>query len=163
MVEVVPKNRGDSFVQMMRFCCLFQFQVMQLFSGNYFGLAPKRGWLIWDKMQNSSGHAELADNIDIPVRSFAYSRRNSLTKATPTQKPVSLMKWCIELKPANHHRSFCWIGTTGVAAVQMSQVHRHRARPSLFQNCPQAHRASLRTGQLSLLSAASPRLWYERS
>jgi site-specific DNA-methyltransferase (adenine-specific)/modification methylase len=98
-----------------------------VWGGNYFGLAPKRGWLIWDKMQNhSSGHAELAwTNIDIPVRSFAYSRAQLATeqKQHPTQKPVSLMKWCIELagNPQTIIDPFAGSGTTGVAAVQMGR------------------------------------------
>jgi hypothetical protein len=54
---------------------------MQLL-GQLFRIGTKRGWLIWDKMQNhSSGHAELAwTNIDIPVRSFAYSRAQLATE-----------------------------------------------------------------------------------
>jgi site-specific DNA-methyltransferase (adenine-specific) len=98
-----------------------------VWGGNYFGLTPKRGWLIWDKMQShSSGHAELAwTNLDIPVRSFAYSRAQLATeqKQHPTQKPVSLMKWCIEL--AGHTESildpFMGSGTTGVAAIQLGR------------------------------------------
>jgi site-specific DNA-methyltransferase (adenine-specific)/modification methylase len=56
-------------------------------------------------------------NIDIPVRSFAYSSATRY-RATPTQKPVSLMKWCIELvNPQTIIDPFAGSGTTGVAAA----------------------------------------------
>lgn len=98
-----------------------------VWGGNYFSLSPKRGWLIWDKMQShSSGHAELAwTNLDIPIRSFAYSRAQLSTehKQHPTQKPIGLMTWCIDL--AGNSKTildpFMGSGTTGVAAVQMGR------------------------------------------
>ena len=98
-----------------------------IWGGNYFKLKPQRGWLIWDKMQNhSSGHAELAwSNLDIPVRSFAYSRVQLSTeqKQHPTQKPIGLMKWCIDLagNPKIILDPFMGSGTTGVAAVEMGR------------------------------------------
>lgn len=98
-----------------------------VWGGNYFSLTPSRGWLIWDKMQShSSGHAELAwTNLDIPIRSFAYSRAqlSSEHKRHPTQKPVSLMSWCIDLSgnPLLILDPFMGSGTTGVAAIQMGR------------------------------------------
>jgi len=98
-----------------------------VWGGNYFALEPKRGWLIWDKMQNhTSGHAELAwTTLDIPIRSFAYSRVQLATenKQHPTQKPVRLMAWCIDLagNPETILDPFMGSGTTGVAAVQMDR------------------------------------------
>jgi site-specific DNA-methyltransferase (adenine-specific)/modification methylase len=98
-----------------------------VWGGNYFELMPKRGWLIWDKMQShSSGHAELAwTNLDIPIRSFAYSRAQLSTenKQHPTQKPVGLMAWCIELagNPETILDPFMGSGTTGVAAIQLGR------------------------------------------
>lgn len=98
-----------------------------VWGGNYFELKPQRGWLIWDKMQShSSGHAELAwTNLDIPIRSFTYSRVQLSTenKQHPTQKPVGLMAWCIELagNPERILDPFMGSGTTGVAAIQMGQ------------------------------------------
>jgi len=98
-----------------------------IWGGNYFSLQPKRGWLIWDKMQShTSGHAELAwTNLDIPIRSFAYSRAALSTekKQHPTQKPVGLMTWCIDLSgsPQTILDPFMGSGTTGVAAIQMGR------------------------------------------
>jgi len=98
-----------------------------IWGGNYFSLQPKRGWLIWDKMQShTSGHAELAwTNLDIPIRSFAYSRAQLSTenKQHPTQKPVGLMTWCIDLSGSSQTilDPFMGSGTTGVAAIQMGR------------------------------------------
>ena len=97
-----------------------------VWGGNYFVLEPKRGWLIWDKMQNhTSGHAELAwTTLDIPIRSFAYSRAQLSTeqKQHPTQKPIGLMAWCIDLaNPKTILDPFMGSGTTGVAAIQMGR------------------------------------------
>ena len=98
-----------------------------VWGGNYFSLPAKRGWLIWDKMQShSSGHAELAwTNLDIPIRSFAYSRAQLSTenKQHPTQKPIGLMAWCIDLagNPKITLDPFMGSGTTGVAAIQMGR------------------------------------------
>ena len=98
-----------------------------VWGGNYFKLPPSRAWLIWDKMQNhSSGHAELAwSNLDIPIRNFSYSRVQLATenKQHPTQKPIALMKWCIELanNPQTILDPFMGSGTTGVAAIQMGR------------------------------------------
>ena len=95
-----------------------------VWGGNYYRLPPQRGWLIWDKMQkHSSGHGELAwTNLDQPVRTFrlsrveAYSRMN---KTHPTQKPLSLMEWCLSFLPEGCTvlDPFMGSGTTGVACV----------------------------------------------
>lgn len=98
-----------------------------VWGGNYFKLPPQRGWLIWDKMQShTSGHAELAwTNINIPIRSFAYSRAqlSNEHKQHPTQKPIGLMAWCIDLagNPELILDPFMDSGTTGVAAIQMGR------------------------------------------
>jgi len=99
-----------------------------IWGGNYFSLSPMRGWFIWDKMQNhSSGHAELAwTNLDIPIRNFSYCRAQLANegKNHPTQKPISLMKWCIEQLPANCETildPFMGSGTTGVACAKMGR------------------------------------------
>lgn len=101
-----------------------------LWGGNYFGVAASRGWLVWDKCQNFSGaDGELAwTNIDMPVRFFRLSRIDAYAnsgdeKHHPTQKPLSLMKWCIEQagNPQTILDPFMGSGTTGVAAVQMGR------------------------------------------
>ena len=100
-----------------------------LWGGNYFNLPPSRGYLIWDKMQSSFS---LADSefawVSKPItpKTFRYARAQlaSEGKVHPTQKPLDLMKWCIEqCKPAPKTilDPFMGSGTTGVAAVQMGR------------------------------------------
>jgi DNA modification methylase len=79
-----------------------------VWGGNYFGLAPSRCWLIWDKMQKFTGaDAELAwTNLDAPVRVFRLSRIDAFwnnaesLKQHPSEKPVRLIRWCLELVPS---------------------------------------------------------------
>ena len=112
-----------------------------------------RGWLIWDKMQNhTSGHAELAwTNIDQPIRNYAYSRvqLSSETKQHPTQKPVSLMKWCIDMagNPQTILDPFMGSGTTGVAAVQMGRhfIGIEREKQYFDIACERIEKAQLQT------------------
>ena len=99
-----------------------------IWGGNYYELPTARCWLLWDKMQEHSGaHAEMAwTNLDKPVRTFRYARAQlaSEGKIHPTQKPLSLMKWCIGHLPNTAQTildPFMGSGTTGVAAVQMGR------------------------------------------
>ncbi len=77
-----------------------------VWGGNYFSLAPSRGWLVWDK-QNSGNFAdcELAwTNLKISVRIFRFmwngmiraGEARGVQRVHPTQKPVELMRWCIQ-------------------------------------------------------------------
>lgn len=99
-----------------------------IWGGNYYDLPPMRGWLIWDKIVRnfSSGHVEMAwTTIDQPTRAFNYAHGELATegKFHPTQKPLPLMKWCVNFLPdANLILDpFMGSGTTGVAAVQMGK------------------------------------------
>lgn len=102
-----------------------------IFGGNYFELPPTTCWLVWDK-QNSGDFAdcELAwTNLKKAVRRIYWRwngmiRRGDDVRVHPTQKPVGVMKWCIEQLPAECHTildPFMGSGTTGVAAVQMGR------------------------------------------
>jgi site-specific DNA-methyltransferase (adenine-specific) len=99
-----------------------------IWGGNFFPLPPSRSWLVWNKIIRnfSTSVCELAwTNLDMPIDAFDYSHGQLATegKSHPTQKPLPLMKWCIDqcgnvqtiLDP------FMGSGTTGVAAVQMGK------------------------------------------
>lgn len=100
-----------------------------VWGGNYYELPPRRGWLIWDKIvrEFSSGHVEMAwTTLDQPTRAFSYSHGAlaSEGKSHPTQKPLPLMRWCIEQLPAHAHTildPFMGSGTTGVACVKLGR------------------------------------------
>jgi len=101
-----------------------------IWGGNYFAdlLPPTMRWLVWDKMQ---GDFSLADcefawtSEQRAARIFRYSRGAALQdgKEHPTQKPIALMKWCIDFFPKAEVIADPFMGscTTGVAAVQMGR------------------------------------------
>lgn len=99
-----------------------------IWGGNYFSdrLSVARGWLVWDKMQYGLTQAdgELAWNsLDQPLRIFRQGRGvlNGDGSCHPTQKPISLMKWCIG--QASWAKTildpFAGSGSTLVAAKEM--------------------------------------------
>ncbi len=80
-----------------------------IWGGNFFSLPISRGWLVWDKLNGGTSFAdcELAwTNLDAPVRMrrISWSGANAKERLDhdryhPTQKPVALMRWCIEFFP----------------------------------------------------------------
>jgi len=52
-------------------------------------------------------------------------RERDVTREHPTQKPVDVMKWCIEHIPEPHNKTildpFMGSGTTGVACVKLGR------------------------------------------
>ena len=101
-----------------------------IWGGNFFALPPSREWLVWNKIIRnfSTSVCELAwTNLDRPVDAFDYSHGQLATegKQHPTQKPLGLMKWCIEKTGVADGAlildPYMGSGTTGVAAVQMGR------------------------------------------
>jgi site-specific DNA-methyltransferase (adenine-specific) len=80
--------------------CTFATAVI-IWGGNYFTLPISRGWLVWNKPERgfSLAEAEIAwTNIDTVIRVYD-AHRSDTGRAHPTQKPVALMRWCIEFFP----------------------------------------------------------------
>jgi site-specific DNA-methyltransferase (adenine-specific) len=102
-----------------------------IWGGNYFELPVSRGWLCWYKPDAppSMGSFELAwTNIDMNTRMFTRSMKASslekdLQRAPhPTQKPVSLMEWCLGfVKGDTTLDPYMGSGTTGVACVNLGR------------------------------------------
>ena len=102
-----------------------------LWGGNYFGLPASSCWLVWDKLngENDFADCELAwTNWPKAVRRITHLwngmiRQGSEERFHPTQKPLRVMKWAIELCPAANSilDPFMGSGTTGVAAVQLGR------------------------------------------
>jgi DNA modification methylase len=74
-----------------------------IWGGNYFAdvLPTKMCWLVWDKGQRdfSLADGELAwTSFEKALRIKTYSRANANreNKVHPTQKPIELLRWCIE-------------------------------------------------------------------
>ncbi len=101
--------------------------VAVIWGGNYFAdyLPPSMGWLYWEKrMGGDFADGELAwTSMHRALRQFSWYRKNKGDEH-PTQKPVELMRWCIDLcknEPQTILDPFMGSGTTGVAAVQMGR------------------------------------------
>jgi site-specific DNA-methyltransferase (adenine-specific)/modification methylase len=100
-----------------------------IWGGNYFGLPASRGWLVWHKGESFEGRSfsecELAwTNIDMVVRQFKHWQiKEGIERQHPTQKPVQVMRWCLDFLPESKTilDPFMGSGTTGVAAVQMGR------------------------------------------
>jgi len=73
-----------------------------IWGGNYFTLPPSRCWLSWEK---SSRMATLADfelawtSFDRPSKAYVEDRNPDGKRVHPTQKPLSLMRWCLAFAP----------------------------------------------------------------
>lgn len=106
-------------------------QHQAFFGGNYFTLPPTSCWLVWDKLNGNNDFAdcELAwTNWPKAVRRLQWRwngmiRQGNEERYHPTQKPLEVMKWVIELCPKSETilDPFMGSGTTGVAAVQMGR------------------------------------------
>ena len=107
-------------------CCLW--------GGNYFGLPAAPKWLVWDKINSGDfADCELAwTNFGGAVRIFRHMWNGMLRASErqrprehPTQKPIALMEWCLNLAPKNTSTvvdPFMGSGTTGVACANMGKT-----------------------------------------
>lgn len=150
-----------------------------VFGGNYYDLPPTSCWLVWDKLNGDTDFAdcELAwTNLPKAVRRIRFlwngcmRRERDIAREHPTQKPVDVMKWCIEHLPEPSRTildPFMGSGTTGVAAVKLGRsfigierepkyfdiacrrIEEATKQPDLFIEQPKA-----KTVQLLLLGAA---------
>lgn len=98
-----------------------------VWGGNYFTLPPSRCWFVWDKPQKMATVAdcELAwCSWDANARIFNKSRNPDGKRQHPTQKPLELMRWCIQLAGDAAQTildPFAGSGTTGRAAKDMGR------------------------------------------
>jgi site-specific DNA-methyltransferase (adenine-specific)/modification methylase len=106
-----------------------------IWGGNYFNVPPNSCWLVWDKIngKNCFADCELAwTNFKKPVRKINLLWNGMLVTKTetdnrqhPTQKPIQLMKWCIEQLPKDCTGAildpFMGVASTGVACAKMGR------------------------------------------
>jgi site-specific DNA-methyltransferase (adenine-specific) len=76
--------------------------VSVIWGGNYFSdlLPPRMGWLYWDKGQNglSMSDGELAwTSENKALRAITVNRAALIESVHPTQKPLSVIEWCINM------------------------------------------------------------------
>lgn len=109
-----------------------------IWGGNYYAdlLGASNCWLVWDKRNGATDFAdcELAfTSFDSAVRIFRWRWQGMLQEKMgnakeerfhPTQKPVALMKWCLENYSEINDTivdPFAGSGTTGVAAKMLKR------------------------------------------
>lgn len=96
-----------------------------VWGGNHFDLPRSRGWLVWTKPERNFtlSEAELAwttrDNV---IRVFD-GPRSDYGRQHPTQKPLTLMRWCLGLFPnaTTVLDPFMGSGTTLRAALDLGR------------------------------------------
>jgi site-specific DNA-methyltransferase (adenine-specific) len=118
---------------------LLGFDAVILFGGNHFAskLPDSKSWLVWDKRATSKHTNDFSDcemawtNLGKVARMFRHqwdgmmkASEQGISRSHPTQKPVALMRWCIE--QAGHPQTildpYMGSGTTGVACMQMGRA-----------------------------------------
>lgn len=102
-----------------------------IWGGNYFTdiLPPTMQWLIWDKGQRDFSLADFemawsSNQAASRIIEFARGKAVLDGKVHPTQKPVEVMKWCIEHLPEPNRTildPFMGSGTTGVACAKLGR------------------------------------------
>lgn len=118
---------------------LIGFERVILWGANWYAsqLPDSGGWLVWDKRRGIEdipwpmSEAELAwTNINKGVRVFRYRWFGLIRDGErgehyhPTQKPVALMRWCLERVPADAPIADPYMGSgpTLVAAKQLGRA-----------------------------------------
>ena len=97
-----------------------------IWGGNYFGLPPSRGFLVWDKKQPENFSLAMCEQAwwsrDTNAKVFSKSVLG-YEKQHPTQKPVALMEWCLGFLPDAKTilDPFMGSGTTLVACQRMGR------------------------------------------
>lgn len=116
----------DAFsIATLRDCSRWQI----IFGGNYFELGPTSCWLVWDKQNGDNDFAdcELAwTNLPKAVRRIYWRwngmiRKGSDERVHPTQKPLGVMRWCLQQLPLGVVTicdPYMGSGTTGVACIR---------------------------------------------
>jgi len=98
-----------------------------VWGGNYFDLPPTRCLLVWDKNNDGRDFAEFEmawTNLDSVARIFRMRPMGmDGGKVHPTQKPIELMRWCVDKVPSAQTvlDPFMGSGTTGIAAVKLGR------------------------------------------
>jgi site-specific DNA-methyltransferase (adenine-specific) len=99
-----------------------------IWGGNFYGLPAASKWLVWDKINSGDfADCELAwTNLPGAVRMFRHMWNGMLRdsergqRVHPTQKPVALMRWCLQQagNPASVIDPCMGSSPVGVACVE---------------------------------------------
>lgn len=111
-----------------------------MWGGNCFSsrLPDSTAWLVWVKIVRQDADIRQSDCEMAWTNCFGRSRvfthlwigayrdsESGIQNVHPTQKPVALMRWCIEQSKISEAATildpYCGSGTTGIAAVQLGR------------------------------------------
>lgn len=100
-------------------------ETLMVWGGNYYDMPASRGWLVWVKANSVPTMASLEmcwTNCDMNSKHFEHAC-GGWAREHPTQKPLPLMRWCIEKAGVAQSivDPFMGSGTTGVAALEMGR------------------------------------------
>ena len=95
-----------------------------IWGGNYFGLPASQGFIIWDKLQPQDFSSSMCEfawwSKQCPAKIFRKSV-TSYSKQHPTQKPLEIIKWCLNLNEGDVLDPFLGSGTTLVACKELNR------------------------------------------
>jgi site-specific DNA-methyltransferase (adenine-specific) len=99
-----------------------------IFGGNYFAdwLPPSRGWIYWDKGQDglTMSDGELAwTSLSKPLRRVVANRGQLHGSVHPTQKPISIVAFCIEYA-GDGEKVLDLFGGSGSTLITCEQIDR---------------------------------------
>jgi len=149
---VVWDNAPPEVVTLIRLADMSEISVF--WGGNYYGLPPSRCWLVWDK-QNAvptMADCEIAwTNLDANTKRFSHPVGRVL-HGHPTEKPLQLMRWTIEVVKASGTilDPFMGSGTTGVAAIQLGRSFIGIEREEEYEKIARARIAAAVPQQIAL-------------
>ena len=94
------KSWDDAIPDKEYFDQLFRVSKNQIvWGGNYFGLPPTQGFIIWNKVQPENFSLAMCEyawsSIQSPAKIWTRSVLAEKDKIHPTQKPVDLYKWIL--------------------------------------------------------------------
>jgi DNA modification methylase len=98
-----------------------------IWGGNYFAdlLPPTSKWLVWDKGQRiDQSDGELAwTSFDGALRIYTQNRVALMQDGAqhPTQKPFTLMRWCVAMTTGTVLDPYMGSGSTGVACMNLGR------------------------------------------
>ena len=133
-----------------------------IWGGNYFRLPETRCVLVWDKQNDDRDFADIElawTNINAVARIFRMRPQGmDGGKVHPTQKPIRLMKWCIDKldNPQTIIDPFGGSGSTAVAATMMGRDALYIERdPEYFDIACRRIEQAQRQGDLFIDGAAA--------
>jgi len=99
-----------------------------IWGGNYFSLPPTRCFLIWDKLT-------ISEKFSMAMCEYAWTSFNANAKRIelapqdsarfhPTQKPLQLFKWCLNLYSKENDLILDCYSGSGTTAIACSELNR---------------------------------------